>query len=448
MQVTQTSAEGLKREFKIVIGHSDIEQMMNAKLRDLGNRVRLPGFRPGKVPPKIIKQQFGKSVMGEVLQESVSNATQQAIKDHALRPALQPRIEVTKFEEGADLECTFAVEVLPEIVPGDFSSLTLEKLVTEVGDDKVDEALNRIAEQQKTFEPAKEERAAAPGDAVVIDFVGKVDDVAFDGGTAEGYQLVLGSASFIPGFEDQLVGSKPGESREVKVTFPADYGNAELAGKAAVFAVTVKELREAKPVAIDDELAKRLGLDNLAALKEAVTKQMQQEHAGMSRARLKRALLDILADRYDFPVPAGMVDMEFEQIWSQLSREAGEQGVAAAAGKPEEEVRAEYRKIAERRVRLGLLLAEVGRQNNIEVQADEVTRAMVEQARRFPGQERTVIEYFQKNPEAMAQLRAPIFEDKVIDFIVEMAEVSERKVSLDELMREPEDDIAGAAKTA
>lgn len=448
MQVTQTSSEGLKREFKIVIGHSDIEQMMNDKLRDLGNRVRLPGFRPGKVPPKIIKQQFGKSVMGEVLQESVNNATQQAIKDHALRPALQPRIEVTKFEEGADLECTFAVEVLPEIVPGDFSSIALEKLVTEVGDDKVAEALTRIAEQQKTFVAVPEPRAAEKGDALVIDFVGKVEDVAFEGGTAEAYQLVLGSGSFIPGFEDQLIGAKPGESRDVKVTFPADYGNAELAGKDAVFAVTVKELRAAAPVAIDDELAKRLGLDDLAALKEAVGKQMQQEHAGFTRTRLKRALLDVLAERYDFPVPVGMVDLEFEQIWGQLTQEAGEKGIAEAAGKPEEEVRAEYRKIAERRVRLGLLLAEVGRQNNIEVQADEVTRAMVEQARRFPGQERTVIEYFQKNPEAMAQLRAPIFEDKVIDFIVEMADVSERKVTMEELMREPDEDAAGSAKTA
>ena len=448
MQVTQTSSEGLKREFKIVIGHSDIEQMMNDKLRDLGNRVRLPGFRPGKVPPKIIKQQFGKSVMGEVLQESVNNATQQAIKDHALRPALQPRIEVTKFEEGADLECTFAVEVLPEIVPGDFSSIALEKLVTEVGDDKVAEALTRIAEQQKTFVAVPEPRAAEKGDALVIDFVGKVEDVAFEGGTAEAYQLVLGSGSFIPGFEDQLIGAKPGERRDVKVTFPADYGNAELAGKDAVFAVTVKELRAAAPVAIDDELAKRLGLDDLAALKEAVGKQMQQEHAGFTRTRLKRALLDVLAERYDFPVPVGMVDLEFEQIWGQLTQEAGEKGIAEAAGKPEEEVRAEYRKIAERRVRLGLLLAEVGRQNNIEVQADEVTRAMVEQARRFPGQERTVIEYFQKNPEAMAQLRAPIFEDKVIDFIVEMADVSERKVTMEELMREPDEDAAGSAKTA
>jgi trigger factor len=448
MQVTQTSSEGLKREFKIVIGHSDIEQLMNDKLKDLGNRVRLPGFRPGKVPPKIIKQQFGKSVMGEVLQESVNNATQQAIKDHELRPALQPRIEVTKFEEGADLECTFAVEVLPEIVPGDFSSITLEKLVAEVGDDKVAEALARIADQQKSFEPVKEPRAAEKGDALVIDFVGKVDDVAFEGGAAEGYQLVLGSGSFIPGFEEQLIGAKAGENRDVKVTFPAEYGNADLAGKDAVFAVAVKELREAAPVAVDDELAKRLGLDHLAALKEAVSKQMQQEHAGLTRARLKRALLDVLAGKYDFPVPVGMVDLEFDQIWAQLAKDAGEQGVAAAAGKTEEEVRAEYRRIAERRVRLGLLLAEVGRQNNIDVQADEVTRAMVEQARRFPGQERTVIEYFQKNPEAMAQLRAPIFEDKVVDFIVEMSSVTERKVTLEELAREPEDDSAGSAKTA
>jgi trigger factor len=448
MQVTQTSSEGLKHEFKIVIDHSDIERMMNDKLRELGTRVRLPGFRPGKVPQKLIKQQYGKSVMGEVLQESVSNATQQAIKDHSLRPALQPRIEVTKFEEGTDLECTVAVEVLPDIVPGDFSAMKLEKLVAEVGEDKVDEALARIADQQKTFEPVKEPRAAAKGDAVLIDFVGKVDGVAFEGGTAEGYQLELGSNSFIPGFEDQLVGASVGENPEVKVTFPSAYGNANLAGKDAVFAVVVKEVREPIKVAIDDELAKRVGLDNLAALREAVLKQMQQEHAGHTRGRLKRSLLDALAGAYDFSVPTGMVDLEFEQIWNQLTQEAGERGVAATAGKPEEELRAEYRKIAERRVRLGLLLAEVGRRNNIEVQPDEVTRAMVEQARRFPGQERKVIEYFQKTPEALAQLRAPLFEDKVVDFIVEMAAVDERKVSLEELMRDPDENTTAAGTPA
>ncbi|HYM30779.1 MAG TPA: trigger factor [Candidatus Cybelea sp.] len=445
MQVTQTSSEGLKREFKIVIGRSDIEQAMDAKLKELGSRVRMPGFRPGKVPQKLIKQQYGKSVMGEVLQESVSNATQQAIKDHALRPALQPRIEVTKFDDASDLEATVAIEIMPEIVPGDLSTLKLEKLVTDVEDAKVDEALTRIADQQKTFTVTSEPRAAVKGDAVFIDFVGKVNDAAFDGGTAQDFQLVLGSGSFIPGFEDQLIGAKAGEARQVKVTFPADYGAKELAGKDAVFDVSVKEVREANKVALDDELAKRLGLENFAALQDAVRKQIQQEHAGYTRARLKRNLLDALAERYDFDVPAGMVDIEFEQIWRQLQQDAGEQGIEKASGKSEDESRAEYRKIAERRVRLGLLLAEVGRLNNIEVQPDEVTRAMVEQARRFPGQERKVVEYFQNSPEAMAQLRAPLFEDKVVDFIVELAKVTERKVALDELMRDPDEDGANAA---
>ncbi len=464
MQVTETSSEGLKREFKVVVARSDIERLMAEKLHQLSQRVRLPGFRPGKVPVKLLKQQYGRSVMSEVVEEQVNAAARQAIADHALRPALQPRVEVTRFEEGTDLECNVAIEVLPDVTIGDFTDIALERLVASVSDERVDDALQRLASQQKTFQPLAEPRPAATGDAVLIDFVGKVDGVAFEGGSATGHQLVLGSGSFIPGFEDQLVGAGAGEARDVRVTFPADYGNKDLAGKDALFEVTLTEVREAPVVAIDDELAKRLGLDDLEALKEAIRQQLKQEYASYTRRKLKRGLLDRLAERYDFPVPPGMVDVEFEQIWRQVveaeggqaapaqPQEGAEGGADAAAGAvaapatdpaadPADAARREeYRRIAERRVRLGLLLAEVGRANNIEVQAEEVTRAMLEQARRFPGQERKVIDYFQKNPDAMAQLRAPIYEEKVVDFIVELAQVTERDVSPEELTRDAEED--------
>jgi len=446
MQVTQTSAEGLKREYKIVVDHGDITRLVDRKLIELGQRIRMPGFRPGKVPQTLLKKQYGKSVLGEVLEETVNNATQQAIADNALRPALQPRIEVTKFEEGADLEYSMSVEVLPEIVPGDFSTVKLERLAAAIDDQKVDEMLRRMAEQQKTFTAVSDPRPAQAGDALLIDFVGKIDGVTFDGGTAVDFQLELGSGSFIPGFEDQLIGVSAGDNRAVEVTFPAGYGNKDLAGKAAVFDVAVKELRAANPVSIDDELAKRMGLENLAALRDAVRQQLQQEYASFSRARLKRSLLDALAERYDFPIPGGMVDMEFEQIWQQVKQNAPAEPPADA--KPEDEERAEYRKIAERRVRLGLLLSEVGRLNNIEVKPDEVSRAMLEQARRFPGQERQVMDYFQKNPQAMAELRAPIYEDKVIDFILELAQVSERETTPEELMRDPDEPAPAEAASA
>jgi trigger factor len=438
MQILQTNTDGLKREFKITIAAGDIDRLMREKLAELSQRVRLPGFRPGKAPVTLLKRQYGKAVLGEVLEESVNSATQQAIREHELKPALQPRIEVTKFEEGADLECTMAVEVMPEIVPGDFRKLKLTKPVAKVEEAEVEEMLQRLAAQQKTFEAAAG-RAAEKGDAVLIDFVGKVDGVAFDGGSATDYLLELGSGSFIPGFEDQLTGVSAGDSRAVAVTFPADYGNAELAGKAATFDVTIKEVRLPKPVAVDDELAKRMGLENAAQLRDAMRKQIEQDYAGVSRSRLKRALLDALAASHSFAVPQGMVEMEFEQIWGQLKNDpAALEQEMKTEGKTEEQLQADYRAIAERRVRLGLLLAEVGRANNIEVKPDEVTKAMIEQARRFPGQERQVMEFFQKNPEAVARLRAPIFEDKVVDFVLEMAEVEEKPLSREELMRDPE----------
>lgn len=397
----------------------------------------MPGFRPGKAPAALIKKQYGRALLGEVMEETVNSALQKAIEDNKLRPAMQPKVDITSFDEGKDLECTIAIEVLPEIETGDFKQIKLERLVVEPGDTEVDEFLTRLSEQQKTYE--KVERAAENGDQIVIDFSGSVDGVKFDGGTAEDYALVLGSNTFIPGFEEQLTGLKAGEQKSVKVTFPEAYGNAELAGKPADFACTVKEVRGGQTVALDDEFAKRFGLASMQELKDNIKRDLGQEYKGMARMKMKRSLLDQLADQHSFDVPEGMVDLEFNQIWNEVTADKARfEAELAAEKKTEDELKAEYRKIAERRIRLGLLLSEVGRVNNIEVKPDEITRAMIEQARRFPGQERQVMEYFQKNPEAANSLRAPIFEDKVVDFIVEMADVTEKPVSKEELQKEAE----------
>lgn len=437
MQITEISAAGLKREYKVVIEAAALESTVNGKLEDLRQKVNMPGFRPGKAPAALIKKQYGRALLGEVMEETVNSALQKAIEDNKLRPAMQPKVDITSFDEGKDLECTIAIEVLPEIETGDFKQIKLERLVVEPGDTEVDEFLTRLSEQQKTYE--KVERAAENGDQIVIDFSGSVDGVKFDGGTAEDYALVLGSNTFIPGFEEQLTGLKAGEQKSVKVTFPEAYGNAELAGKPADFACTVKEVRGGQTVALDDEFAKRFGLASMQELKDNIKRDLGQEYKGMARMKMKRSLLDQLADQHSFDVPEGMVDLEFNQIWNEVTADKARfEAELAAEKKTEDELKAEYRKIAERRIRLGLLLSEVGRVNNIEVKPDEITRAMIEQARRFPGQERQVMEYFQKNPEAANSLRAPIFEDKVVDFIVEMADVTEKPVSKEELQKEAE----------
>lgn len=434
MQITETGAAGLKREFKVVINAAALESTVSEKLEGLRQRVNMPGFRPGKAPAALIKKQYGKALLGEAMEETVNAALQKTIEDNALKPAMQPKVELTSFEEGKDLECAITIEVLPEIVPGDFKAIKLERLVVDVADAEVDEFVNRIADQQKTY--AAVDRAAENGDQVILDFSGSVDGVKFDGGTAEGYALVLGSGSFIPGFEDQLVGIKAGESRDVNVTFPAEYGNSDLAGKPAVFACTVKEVKAGEKAVIDDEFAKRFGLASLQELRDNVKRDLGQEYKGLSRLHVKRGLLDALADSHDFAVPEGMVELEFDTIWKEVSADPARlQAELTEEKKTEDELKAEYRKISERRIRLGLLLSEVGRVNNIEVKPEEITQAMIQQARRFPGQERQVMEYFQKNPEASASLRAPIFEDKVVDFILEMAAVTEKPVSKEELTK-------------
>ena len=439
MEVTETSAEGLKHEFKVVVEGPAIEARVDAKLGELATTISLPGFRPGKVPMSLLKKRYGGTVIGEVIEETVNEGAQQALSDQGLRPALQPKIEITKFEEGGELEYTLSVEVLPEIAADDFSSIEVEQLKAQPTDEDVQSHLERLADAQTTFE-AEENRSAVPGDAVVIDFVGKQDGTEFEGGSAKDFQLVLGSGSFIPGFEEQLIGVVAGQNLDVKVTFPEAYSAAELAGQDAVFEVDVKEVKRPEAAAIDDEFAKKMGLESLDELKKTLTDQIKSDYDRVARNRVKRKLLDELAEQYEFEVPTGLVDAEFDGIWQQFGEQiAKSDGEDGESGKSEEEFKADYKEIAERRVRLGLLLSEVGTRNNIEVHQEELNQAMAEQARRHPGQEREFIQHLQDNPDAMGQIRAPIFEDKVVDFILEMVTVTEREVAPEELLKEPED---------
>jgi trigger factor len=461
MQITETTAEGLKREFTVTVEAGDIERQVTAKLEELGRQIKLPGFRPGKVPLTLLRQRYGRSVMGEVLERAVNDSSAAALKERNLRPALQPKVEIVNFNEGANLEYKMALEILPDIAPMNFSELEIERLKPAVSDEEVDKAIERIAKGQRKQE--KVERAAEKGDAVLIDFVGTSDGNPVPGATATDYSLELGAGSFIPGFEDQLLGASAGEQRTLDLTFPADYGSADLAGKPVQFAVTVKEVRAVADQPIDEALAKAVGFDTLDELRKTVREQIERDYGRLSRQKMKRDLLDRLAARHSFAVPDGMVDIEFNSIWQQLEQERKAQADAAAAApsgeaaapaadtpandaapaepaaapqaEDDEKLKAEYRAIAERRVRLGLLLSEVGRANNITVTQDELNRALMEQARRFPGQERQLIEYYRNNPQLLDGLRAPIYEDKVVDFIVELAQVTDRTLPPEELVK-------------
>jgi trigger factor len=438
MQVTETANEGLKRQFKIQIPAAELSGEVEKRLDEMGKTARLPGFRPGKVPKSLLKKQYGQALMGEIVERRVNESSQKTIDERGLRPAAQPKVEITKFEEGQDLEFSVDLEVLPEIAQPDYSSIALERMKVEVTDDMVDETLSQMAKRSREKKPAAEGKKAEKGDVLTLDFVGKIDGKAFENGSAKDFELELGSNQFIPGFEDQLVGVKAGEEREVKVNFPEDYGAKDLAGKAATFECTIKQVQELAERAIDEELAKANGFDTLDALKKAIRERLEQEFAMVGRARTKRQLLDALAGKADFAAPPSLVETEFAAIWTRVD-EARKQGETVGEG-DEETIKQEYRDIATRRVKLGLLLAEIGRQNNIQVSQDEMNRAVMMEAQRYPGQERQVFEFFQNNANARATLRAPIFEDKTVDFIIELAKVTDRPVSREELMKEPEED--------
>ena len=465
MKISETKAEGLLREYSILITAAEIDEQVSAKLTELAATVNMPGFRPGKVPMSVVKSRFGPQVQGEALKNALDEGARQAIEDNELRLASQPSVDIKAYDEGKDLEAALSCEIMPEISMPDLAALKIEKPMLEAGKAEVDEALNNIADANRPTIEVTSKRAAKDGDVVVIDFVGRIDGEAFEGGAAEGHSLELGSASFIPGFEEGLVGAKSGETRDVTVHFPEDYQATHLAGKPAVFEVTVKELREKGEVAIDDELAARLGFDDLGALRDAVAGQINGQHATALRQALKKNVLDALADGEAFDIPPSLYASEYENVARAMNPNAPEPHdhdhdhdhdhyhdedhvhLAADEGM-DDDAKSEAKAVAERRVRLGLLLTEVGRVNNVEVTEDDTRQAVFEEARRYPGQEQQVLEYFQTNKEAMQQLAGPIFEDKTVDFILEMATVTEVQTDVETLYAAPEEAAAPAKKKA
>ena len=439
MQVTETLTEGLRREFKVIIGATDMDQRVGTRLGEVGRNARVPGFRPGKVPQNILKQRFGPSVVGEVLQSAVQESSAQLMQDRGLRPATKPEISVTSFDEGKDLEYDMKLEVLPEFEPMDFSTLSFERMIAEPTDDEVQSRLERLATERRRTKPVEDDRPASIGDLAEIRFVGTVDGAEFEKNRSESYLIELGGEGFLPGFAEQLEGHKVGEQLDIKVTLAEDFSVKDVAGKEAVFDCTLKALHEPENLPVDDDLAKMYGLENLDELSVRVREGLQLEYGRVARSRMKRTLLDKLADAHDFAVPVAMADQEFDQIWHQLehAREHGQLD-AEDADKSEEELRTEYRAIAERRVRLGLILSEVGRRNELAVSPEELNQAIMEEARRYPGETQRVIEYYRDNQQARGSLQAPIFEDKVVEYIIELAQVKDRQVSSQELIGVPE----------
>ncbi|ARW48562.1 MULTISPECIES: trigger factor [Acetobacter] len=436
MQVTETLSEGLKRGFTVTVPAAEIASKRDARLKEVAANLNLPGFRPGKVPVSLAKQRYGESVWAEVLEQTVSDALRNVFDERGIRPAGQPKVDLVsgQTDDGKDLEFTVEAEILPEIAVPDLSDLALTRLKANVSDEAINKVLEDIAKRGRTFEVVEEVRPVAKGDVVAIDFVGKRDGVPFEGGSAEDVNVEIGGEGFIPGFAEQIEGMKPGEEKVITVTFPEDYGATELAGKEATFDIKAKQIKKPVDAPIDDELAKKMGFESLDQLKDLIRKQIEGEYDQLSRLRIKRELLDELAKKTDFTAPEGMVDAEFNQIWARVEedRKSGQLD-DEDKNKDEETLRADYRKIAERRVKLGLLLAEIGRKNNITVTPDELGRAVRAEAMRYPGQEKQVFEFFQKNPQAAESLRGPIFENKVVDYLIELAKVTDKEVTPEEL---------------
>ncbi|MEE8663861.1 MAG: trigger factor [Acetobacter sp.] len=443
MQVTETLSEGLKRGFTVTVPAADLAEREIARLKEVGGSLRLPGFRPGKVPLSLVRQRYGDAVKSEVIEQAVSESVGKVFEERGLRPAMQPKVDLKAGADGKeDLQFTVETEILPEIAEPDLSDLELIRLKAIPSAETVDKALTDIVKRQRTFEDVTEDRPAAQGDALVVDFVGKQDGVAFDGGTASDVSVEIGGEGFIPGFAEQLEGMKPGEEKVITVTFPEEYGATELAGKEATFDIKAKALKRPVDPALDDDLAKKIGFDGLEQIRELITKQVADEYEQLSRLRIKRDLLDALAKKLDFPAPESMVDAEFEQIWARVEadRKSGELDDEDKE-KDEDTLRADYRRIAERRVRLGLLLAEIGRSKGIVVTQDEMARAIRAEALRYRGQEQAVFDYFQKNPQAAESLRGPIFENKVVDYLIELAKVTDKEVTPEELADMPPADV-------
>jgi trigger factor len=453
MQVTETLSQGLKHEFQINVPASDLDAKADAKLVDLKDKVRLNGFRPGKVPVSHLKKVYGRSVMAETIDQTIRDTNTQIFTERGFRLATEPKItmpteekEVEQILSGkSDLTYTVAIEVVPAIALADFKGFTLEKPVAEVTDPDVDEAIKRISDQSRTYAAKGEGARAESGDRVTISFKGTIDGTPFDGGTGENIQVVIGAGQFIPGFEEQLVGIAAGETRNLKVSFPKNYMSEKLAGQPAEFETTATAIEAPQTVEINDEFAKTLGLESLDKLKQAARERLTAEYAGATRQRVKRTLLDRLDESHKFEAPPSLVEEEFNLMWNSVKAEMESNGKTFAdENTTEEAAKEEYHKIADRRVRLGLVLSEIGEKNKITVTDDEVSRAVIERARQMPGREKEVWDFYRNNANALAQLRAPIYEDKVVDFILELAHVTEKKVSRDELYKDDEEEKSAA----
>ena len=455
MQVEETVSDGLKRELKVKVALPEIQEKVDARLHEMKQRANIKGFRPGKVPVEHLRRLYGRSIMTEVLQQTISETSQQALSEREERPAQQPQINLPEDSKDveniisgdADLEYTMSFEVIPDMELADLSKFTLEKEVAEVDEEDVEKSVRQLLESSATYEA--KDGAAEEGDQVKVDFVGKIDGEPFEGGSAEDIAVVIGKNQFIPGFEEGLVGAKPGEERTIDVTFPEEYGAEHLAGKAAQFDVTVKEVGAPKLPEADDEFAKNLGFESMDKLREAIRDKLSKELEQASRTKLKRQLLDELNKAHDFELPSSLVEQEFNELWRQTTQQMERAGQSFEDMETTEEAERESsRKLAERRVRLGLVLAEIGHRNDIEVTDEEMKRAMMDQARQYPGQEKQVIEYFQQNPGALIELRGPIFEEKVVDYALAMATVNEKTVSKDELFKMPDENEEAEAASS
>ena len=435
MQTVETLNEGLKRRYTLTIPFADIEKRVDDQLREIAPQMRMPGFRPGKVPPNLVRKMHGEAIEQEQVNKAIQDGIQQAISENELRPAMQPDVSLAEdWTRGKDIEITMNVEILPDIPAPKIEGLKLERLTVEADDKAVDAELEKLAENQQSYEAAAKTYKAKDGDQVVIDFEGKVGGEPFEGGKGEGMTVVIGSGQLIPGFEDQLVGVKANDAKEIKVTFPKDYNADYLKGKDATFDVTVAEVRKPKDAKPDDDFAKSLGLEGIDQLRELIKGQVEQELNGLTRTHMKRKLLDQLAASHDFPVPPTMVDAEFNQIWQQLEQEAGQEDNPKAALKEMETERDDYRRIAERRVRLGLLLSEIGQSNGVQISQTEMNQLIAQASQRYPAEQREqFVEYLRQDQMAAAQLRAPLYEDKVVDWLFDKAEISDRAVTRDEI---------------
>jgi len=452
MQVRETKSEGLKREIEVVVPASDLEARLQTRLFEVKDQVQLKGFRPGKIPMSHMRKTYGRSIMAEIVNQIVNETPRSVIAERNERSAMQPEIQMTEDEAEAekvlrgegDFRFTLSYETLPTFELKSTDAIAIERPVVEIAEDEVEDQVKRIAESTRTFQP--KDGAAETGDRVTMDFVGKVDGEAFQGGSAEDSNLVLGSNQFIPGFEDQLVGVKAGDAKTVEVKFPEDYGAAHLAGKDAVFDVTVKSVAAPDALELDDELAKKMGLESIARLREIVRGQIESQFGQATRQKVKRQLLDQLDADYAFDLPEKLVDAEFNNIWTQVTRELETSGKSFEdEDTTEEKAREEYRKLAQRRVRLGLVLSEIGEKAGVTVSDEELQRAVIEQVRQYPGQEQQVYDYFRKTPEAVQGLRAPIYEEKVVDHLLATVNVTDKTVTKEELLKEDEDDAAVAA---